>query len=182
VVSPNPVFLNGVASVDAGATDALSGVASTTCGPLDTTSVGAKTVTCTATDVAGNAASATVSYVVLYKFVGFGPPVDGGGVLNQAKAGQAIPLKWRITDANDEPVAGLAVSSVSVRVSTLSCAAGTTPDAVEEYATGESGLHDLGDGNYQWNWKTPKSYAGSCKTMHLDLGESITHDALFQFK
>ena len=29
-------------------------------------------------------------------FVGFDSPVDNGGVLNEVKAGRAIPLKWRV--------------------------------------------------------------------------------------
>jgi len=53
---------------------------------------------------------------------------------------------------------------------------------VAETATGISGLQDKGDGYYQLDWKSPKSYAKSCKTVHLDLGEGITHDAYFDFK
>ncbi|MGH8628647.1 MAG: hypothetical protein ACREYC_26385, partial [Gammaproteobacteria bacterium] len=29
----------------------------------------------------------------------------------------------------------------------------------------------LGDGYYKFNWKSPKSYANSCKTLKLDLGQ-----------
>jgi len=64
----------------------------------------------------------------------------------------------------------------------LSCPAGVTTDQIEEYAAGSSGLQNLGDGYYQWNWKSPTSYANSCKTLRLDLGEGILHTALFQFK
>lgn len=64
VVSPNPVALNGTASVSPGATDGVSGVASATCGPLNTATTGTKTVTCTATDNAGNSRSVSVSYTV----------------------------------------------------------------------------------------------------------------------
>jgi hypothetical protein len=41
---------------------------------------------------------------------------------------------------------------------------------VEEYAAGSSGLQNLGDGYYQFNWKTPTSYAGSCKSIKLVFG------------
>jgi hypothetical protein len=60
---------------------------------------------------------------------------------------------------------------------------GSTVDAVEEYSTGSSGLQNLGDGYYQWNWKTAKAYAGSCKTMSLRLDglDIAPHDALFKF-
>ncbi|HET9220935.1 MAG TPA: hypothetical protein VFO07_00440, partial [Roseiflexaceae bacterium] len=70
-VSPSPVRLGSPASASPNATDALSGIASQSCGPLDTSSLGLKSVSCTATDSAGNSASASISYEVL-------PPGCGG--------------------------------------------------------------------------------------------------------
>lgn len=64
VVNPNPVSLNGAATVSSGAADAGSGLASQSCGALATNSTGTKSVTCTATDNAGNASSATTNYIV----------------------------------------------------------------------------------------------------------------------
>ena len=115
-----------------------------------------------------------------WDFAGFTHPVDNGGVLNVLKAGQAVPLKWRLLDATGAPVTDL--SSAVVTVASLACSAGTTPDLVEEVAAGASALQNLGDGYYQLNWKSPKAYAGSCKTLHLDIGDGVLHDALFQFK
>jgi hypothetical protein len=146
---------------------------------VTTSSVGSKTVACTATDNAGNSASQSVSYRVAYDFMGFGAPVDNNSVLNVAKAGQIIPLKWRLQDAAGNPVTTL--SSVTVRVQDLNCSAGSTTDQIEEYASGSSGLQNLGGGYYQFNWKTPTTYAASCKTMHLELGEGATRTALFEF-
>ena len=90
-----------------------------------------------------------------------------------------IPLKWRIVDANGAPVTDLA--SVGVTAVTLPCSLGTTPDQPYESANG--GLQNLGDGYYQFDWKTPKTYAKSCKTVTLDLGEGpgMERTALFQF-
>jgi len=99
-VSPNPVPLNGSATASPNAGDATSGIAVAGCDPVDTSSVGGHSVNCTATDQAGNTAGATASYSVGYSFTGFFAPVDNPPVLNNAKAGQAIPLKWRLTDAN----------------------------------------------------------------------------------
>jgi uncharacterized protein YjiK len=118
---------------------------------------------------------------VNYAFTGFAQPVDNNGVLNLAKAGQAIALKWRLTDAHGSPVTNLDQGAVTVTATSLTCAAGTTVDAIEEYATGDTGLQNLGNGYYQWNWKTPKTYAMSCKTLHVNVGDSLTHNALFQF-
>ena len=63
-VTPATVALNGSASVAANATDALSGVASASCTAPDTSAFGTFTVTCTATDKAGNTQTATASYTV----------------------------------------------------------------------------------------------------------------------
>jgi hypothetical protein len=184
VLSPsvdlNPVLLNGSATASPNASDATSGVASAICGPVITNSVGEHSVTCAATDNAGNTSSSSATYTVTYKFIGFSQPVDNNGVLNIAKAGQAIPLKFRITDANGSPVINLAgITATSVG---LACAAGTTTDLIEEYTLGSSGLQNLGDGYYQWNWKTLTTYANSCKTLRLDLGEGLYRTALFQFR
>ncbi len=114
-----------------------------------------------------------------WDFVGFAHPIDTVPVLNRLKAGQAAPLKWRLLDVSGAPVTDL--DSAAIRVTTLECSLGTTVDLVEEVATGASGLQNLGGGYYQLNWKTPKTYAKSCKTLHLDIGDGVTHDALFEF-
>jgi hypothetical protein len=111
-------------------------------------------------------------------FVGFAQPIDNPTVLNRVKAGQAIPIKWRLVDGAGKPITNL--SAASITVATMSCALGTTPDQLEEVAAGASGLQNLGNGYYQLNWKSPSTYAGSCKTLHLLIG-GVTHDALFQF-
>ena len=105
-------------------------------------------------------------------------PVDTDAV-NVAKAGRTIPLGFRVTDASGSPVTDL--TDVTVSATTLSCDLGTTEDQLEAYASGQSGLQNLGDGYYQYNWKTSKAYANSCKTMTLDLGDGIPHTAEFHF-
>jgi hypothetical protein len=150
--------------------------------PIDTGSIGAKTFTVNAADTAGNTASVTYTYRVIYNFIGFTSPVDNPSVMNTTKAGQTIPLKWRITDANGNPVINL--TGVTVTAVSLSCPSVPTTDAIEEYVVSNSGLQNLGDGYYQWNWKSPSAYANSCKTLKLDLGEGagFEHLALFQFR
>jgi len=178
-VAPSSVLLNGSATATPNATDALSGVASSTCGTPNTATVGSKSVSCSATDNAGNSATAGAAYSVAYQFIGFSGNVLGGGALNLAKAGQNIPLKWRLLDAAGAPVTNL--TSATVAVANLACAAGTAAGALAAAATSGSGLQNLGGGYYQFNWATPKAYANSCKTMQLNLGEGTTHNALFRF-
>ncbi len=145
---------------------------------IDTASLGSKTFTVNAMDASGNSNSATNEYSVGYGFTGFTAPVDNN-MMNVAKAGQAIPLKFRVTDANGIPITDL--TGVTVKAASLSCSLGTSADLVEEYATGSSGLQNLGDGYYQFNWATPKSYAKSCKMVSVDIGGGGTHTAEFQF-
>jgi hypothetical protein len=113
-------------------------------------------------------------------FAGFFAPIDNH-TANSAKAGQAVPVKWRLTTADGTPVSdpGTFVS-LSSQSAGVACA-GMPVDAIEEYA-GDSGLQYLGDGNWQFNWKTPKSYAGQCRTMTLTLSDGTTHTASFDFR
>ena len=121
----------------------------------------------------------TSKNVEAWHFIGFDAPVDNKGVLNVAKAGKAIPLKWQLLDSRNSPVATLTKAVVTVQ--SLSCSLGTTMDNLEEYAAGSSGLQNLGGGHYQFNWQPPTSYAGSCKTLQLDIGDGVTHKTLFKF-
>jgi VCBS repeat-containing protein len=161
-----------------------SGVASSTLtGTVDTSSTGTKTVTFTATDGVGNQVSKPCTYNVnTHNFSGFSSPVDNPTIVNYAKAGQAIPLKWRLMDASGNPVTNL--QNVTVTVKDYSCGLYGSVDQVEEYAAGSSGLQNLGNGYYQYNWKTPTGYAKSCKTLQIN-GEGMqltaTQQPLFQF-
>ena len=148
---------------------------------IDTSTAGPKSFTVTATDSSGNTHSETHSYTVkpTYGLTGFSAPVDHGA-LNVSKAGQTIPLKFRVTDASGHGITTL--TTVPVKATSLSCALGTTTDQLEEYATGASGLKHLGDGNYQYNWQTPKSYAGSCKTLTVTVAPGAALSAEFAFK
>jgi hypothetical protein len=114
-----------------------------------------------------------------YYFRGFGTPVDSGA-LNVAKAGRAIPLKWQLFDENVEPVLDLDRAVVKISSVAIACeTSGGTSDAIEEYATGQSGLQNLGEGVYQLNWATPKGYAGTCRRLRLDLGERNPDGSVF---
>ncbi len=180
---PTATFTLGTtgAVVSATVSDALSGPAATTVSAAaDTSTAGAKTVVLTGTDLAGHTRSERCAYGVTYNFSGFQAPVDGGGVMNVVNAGRAVPLRWRLTDGAGVPFESLSTASFTVQG--LDCASGTTADLIEETAAGGSGLQNLGNGYYQLNWKTPTSYANSCKTLRLNLGEGIARTALFKFR
>ena len=171
------------------ATDGGSGVATGASGSvlLATGTVGSKTATAaagSAVDAVGNgSAAAECTYSVNYHFDGLFAPVDRPNTMNVSKAGQAIPLKWRLTDSQGNPVLNFSPAALGVAVTGLQCTVSTTLDQIEEYA-GNSGLQNLGDGYYQFNWKTPPSYANSCKAIGLNLGEATARGPLayFNFK
>ncbi len=69
---------------------------------------------------------------------------------------------------------------MSVTVADDGCDLGSTPDLASEQSA-NGGLLNLGGGSYSWVWKTPKSYAKSCKTLSLDLGDGVPRTADFRF-
>jgi hypothetical protein len=187
VTDGSTYVLGAVPQAGCSTTDEGSGVAveaSLSLSGGNTLGVGSFTATCSgALDNAGNSGNtAIVHYNVTFLFTGFAAPVDNAPAMNIARAGQTIPLKWRLTDTNGSPITDL--TDVTVTATSLSCDAGTTGDLIEEYTGGNAGLQNLGDGYYQWNWRTSTSYANSCKTVSLNLGEgaSSEHTALFQFR
>ena len=141
--------------------------------------LGGGNLTVTVDGVATTVAAGQTKSVMALDFQGFTSPVDNPNVLNVVNSGQAVPLKWRLVRPDGSPYTTLTAASLTV--SSLACSAGSTPDQLEEVAPGGSGEQNLGNGYYQLNWKTPKTYANSCKALHLDLGEGVTRNAYFKF-
>ncbi len=184
-----PDFLLGEAGVEVSATvtDALSGpVESVVVAAADTSSVGVKSVQLTGRDLVGNEAAVACAYRVIYVFTGFSAPVDNPPVLNAANAGRTVPVKYRLTAADGTPVSdGASFGTISsVKVACMSLDTEGT-DAMESYS-GSSGLQYLGDGYWQLNWATPKSYSsssqGPCRVFTLELLDTSKHTANFRFK
>jgi len=120
---------------------------------------------------------------VRYTFEGFFSPIENIPTVNKAKAGQAIPVKWRITDKNGQPIYDPA-SFISITSYSVNCAtfAGDPINSLEESAAGSSGLQYIGNGWWQFNWKTSTAYKGQCRTMKLTLDDKSEHTASFSFK
>ena len=131
-------------------------------------SIGSKTVSVKVTDDDGGYDVESHTILVTYNFSGFFAPVDRPNMMNVSKAGQAIPLKWRLTDASGQGIPG--VTGVTVQAYGINCALSNNTDVMEEYAAGSSGLQDQGNGYYQFNWKTPTAYLGTCKSISLIFG------------
>ena len=178
-----PTFLlhQPAASVTATVNDAGSGPASATAAALaDTSAVGSFTVPVTGADLAGNTTTVDCAYSVGFRVEAIAGPINPLPTVNIAKAGQAIPVKWRVSDFYGAGVAD-PTSFVGVRTTSGVCSASAPFDAIETY-TGSSGLQYLGDGAWQFNWKTPKSYAGLCRDLHVDLADGTDLKAAFTFR
>ena len=171
--APPTYLLNQAdATVSAEVTDAGSGpVRATESVPATTSAVGRRSVSVPGSDRAGRTAADDCAYRVDYGFAGWDSPVDGGATRNVVTAGQAVPLKWRPLDAADLPVTS--IGAVSLTSVAHGCTNGAVQDPLEVTAAGGSGLQNFGDGSYQPNWKTPKTYAGSCRTLRMDLGDGV---------
>jgi hypothetical protein len=200
-VQPRPVLLNGPATVLATVSDADKGdntvssaeyslnagawvLMDASDGAFDEieedveadftgTQLGRNEVCVRGSDSLGNVGGAIcLEFLVTYKFTGFFTPVDME-LTNSAKAGQAIPFKWRLTDYNDVPIED-PLSFGGFFSSLLACSGAEPTDAVEEEASGSSGLQYNGDGYWQFNWKTLKTYANSCYGAYVAFSTGAT--------
>ena len=131
------------------------------------------------TDARGNIGEMTCTEIsVLYQFEGFFRPVQMG-VINNAKAGQTIPIKWQLNDA-----AGVLVtdrrSFEGLYSYPVDCKTwiGDLSQAVQEYSTNSKGLMLTEGGRWQYKWKTPKEYAGTCRIMFVQLAGGVQSPTL----
>ena len=125
----------------------------------------------------------TAGHNVQYTFGGFYAPVDNSPVVNKANAGQAIPVKWRLTDTNGAGISDTS-SFTSLTAYAIPCNAWaslpTDPQLLDQVST--SGLLYQGNGNWQYNWKTPKNYANTCMVARVTLADGTTHEFNVSFK
>jgi hypothetical protein len=133
------------------ATDPTSGVASQSCGAIDTSTAGDHSVVCTATDNAGNPASATLHYVVEYRILGFFSPVPG----SKWKAGQTVPVKIALANGNSTTIPNAEATQLAraCRVTFSATGAQTKAAACMKY--------DTTSHRFIYNWKLSKTGTGA---------------------
>jgi hypothetical protein len=136
------------------------------------------TVQYTPADPNYTAASGAVLITVRYSFSGFLQPVDNPSVLNTARAGVAIPVRFSL--AGDQGLTIFAAGSPSVRA--VACPKGKT-DAIEETAsaTTSSLIYESSAARYAYVWKTDPTWANSCRSLLVTLKDGNQHEALFKF-
>jgi hypothetical protein len=212
VVAPSPVLLDKMVTITALVDDTTTGnsniksaeyslnggpwtAMSAVDGAFDTVSepvtaafkastLGQNQVCVQAKDVLDNlGAQVCATFNVQYLFKGFFSPVRMNKD-NLAKSGRTIPLKWRLTSGAGKPIndrsSFVAVKSYAVDCEMLS---GDPLTAVIESAPGKSGLQNHGSGYWHFNWKTSKSYNGTCRKMFVAFkGGQMSPEVVFRFK
>jgi hypothetical protein len=114
-----------------------------------------------------------------YAFKGFFSPVDNPEVLNNVKAGSAIPVKFSLD--GDMGLDVLATGSPNSQ--SIDCDSSDPVDAIEETVTaGSSSLsYDATTDQYTYVWKTNKAWANTCRQLGVTLNDGSTHLANFKF-
>jgi hypothetical protein len=166
--------------------DSGSGIAScstTPAGPLNTSSVGTKSVTVQALDRAGHSYSETLNYQVeagwFYTLTGFFSPVDNLPMVNEASAGNGVPVKFSLSG-----FWGVNIFAPGFPASLpMTCGSGTTDPIEETAAPGESTLsHDAATDRYKYIWKTERSWRNTCRQLVVRLRDGSELRANFRFK
>lgn len=127
------------------------------------------------------ASSASRPLAVIYRWLGWKPPV-AGNALNPANAGSTISMRWAMMDANGNPIRSLdAVAGIDTAL--IACAGDGIIEVSAAAGTGGNGLHmDGASQQFQFNWKTDKSWAGQCRAFIVRLADGTTRMAKFHFR
>jgi hypothetical protein len=168
------------------AMDALSGISINSDGSTCTitgdysTAVGTHVLTANATDLAGNAGTATLTYTVTRWSASVFQPVDLNGVYNTVKGGSTVPVKFTVK-AGAMPITDPATVG-TFTASKFTCNTSAPTDGIETTTTGATSLrYDDTAGQFIYNWQTPKT-PGSCYRLTLTTADGTKTQALFQLK
>lgn len=163
------------------ASDAVDGPLTPTCSQASgsTFAPNVTSVTCTASDSAGNTASASFTVTVGFTRSGFYRPIDMAGA-NRATAGRVVPVKFEVFGAGGiEFTDPAVVAAISVMPATGCASVPGVP--VEEYVSTGGGLrYDTADGHFISNWKTPRTKG--CYTLVVTTTDGGSISALFDLR
>ncbi|MEO8574233.1 MAG: PxKF domain-containing protein [Pyrinomonadaceae bacterium] len=114
-----------------------------------------------------------------YTFTGFFQPVDNTPVINLAKAGSAIPMKFSLGGNQ-----GLDIFAGSPSSNAVACDTSQPVGQIEETVNaGSSSLsYNATVDQYTYVWKTNKPWAGTCRLFIMRLDDGSQHSAMFRFR
>ncbi len=173
---PATVLLNATHDFQLSASDALSGVATQSCSGFVTGSLGTRSVTCTATDRAGNSVSRSSTYRVVYGYAALSAPLIDPSQVYVVQAPRSVPLEWRLFDAN-----GAAITNATLTQSTVTdIACPSTGVGLTTAPSGETNsFAHLGDGMYRRNWWI--NYTGTgCLRLDITLNDGTQRSAMIR--
>lgn len=164
-----------VVSFEASAVDDTDGSITPVCVPASGTTFapGDTTVTCTATDAAGNIGTGSFVVSVLYAWSGVLQPINSDGQ-SIFKAGRTVPVKFALTGASSE------VTDLTATLSWLKTSSLVEGDVLEEVSTalapteGNLFRYDSTAGQYIFNWST-KGLAKGTYMLTISLGDGAVH-------
>ena len=115
-----------------------------------------------------------------FEFRGFMPPLLAAPALNAARAGQVLPIKFRVS--GDQKLA--AVGGAFVVSAEVDCG---TRQAIGHWSlatpAGRSTLvHAPATGQLTYPWSVPKEWRGTCRKLALRLVDGSRHYAFFEFR
>ena len=164
------------------ASDALSGLDGSCSVSGYSTAIGTHTVTASATDKAGNSASASTTYTVrAWSLKGFYAPVDMNGVYNVVRSGHPVQLKFEVFAGPKELSDTSVVQSFTPAL--VACPAGSG-DVLGggASATGGTALrYDTAAGHFIQTWQTPRQ-AGACYLVTVMTRDGSSLVAFFRLR
>ena len=116
---------------------------------------------------------------VKFPFVGFLAPIENGLVVNAAKAGSAIPVKFSL--GGDR---GMNIFAPGFpRAQLMQCDTGAPIDTIDETVSASSSplSYDPANDRYTYVWKTDKAWANSCRQLQVKFTDGATYTAKFTF-
>jgi hypothetical protein len=117
---------------------------------------------------------------VVSPFEGFLAPVDNPPTRNAVKAGQAVPVRFSLD--GDQGLDIMASGSPSSHK--IDCDSGTPIDDIETTVTANTGglTYDPNTNQYNYVWKTDKTWAKSCRELTIRLKDGSVFPAIFQLR
>jgi len=170
----NPPFVGTIDTELNGLTVPLTITAPVTPGKGNTVQIGIADAFDTSYDSALFLKGASLG--VFYTFTGFFDPIANPPSINVRNAGSSVPLSFSLN--GDKGANPFTVASRQV-----DCASGQPIGSLGAApAAGASGIqYDSVNDVYQYNWKTDRQYAQTCRQLVVTLNDGTTHVAYFEF-
>jgi X-Pro dipeptidyl-peptidase len=136
------------------------------------------TVTCTATDAAGNVATGTFTVTVLFDWSGFVSTYEDPPVLNPAHSNGIQTFWFRLGGDFGLDVLAGQPQSRQVDCTTLAPIAAFQPAATPNWDT--FGYQAYTD-RYYYPWKTTRAFVNTCREFSISFTDGTTRSAYLQF-